>query len=127
MKLLTQILCALIIPAAAYAGSDRAVSWTGRIFDTPNSHTTTHDHSLSFEEEESKETYDVVDSPVLQKLHHETNRNYKAKIEGYITPKFLFFGGNLVVTKFEILEESEVVALSAPRPRMQREIRGGRN
>jgi hypothetical protein len=120
MKFFIGIICAAIIPATAFAGARESVAWSGLIYDSPSTHTTIHGHALSFEDAETKKTYGVVDSPELERLHHETNKNYQVKLEGRITPKFLFFGGNLIVTKFEILSESEEIALNTPPARALR-------
>lgn len=124
MKALLLLVIAIALPFSTFAGPQNgAVAWTGRLFDSPSTHNTTHGHYLMFEDSASKKVYDIVDSPELEKLHHETNRNYQIKIEGRITPKFLFFGGNLVVSKYEILGESEEIPLN-PAPAPTREFRG---
>lgn len=113
MKLFIQLFCALVVPVTSFAGAQNFVYLTGLVYDNPSTHTTTHGHSLNFKEAESMKSYGIVDSPEIERLHHETNKNFTVRVEGRITPKFLFFGGNLVVTKFEVLAESEVIALNA--------------
>lgn len=82
------------------------VSWLGEIKDEPSSHNTDHDHELRFVRKEDGEEFDIVDSPELVKLHHSTEKNYLVKVEAKKTPRFLYWGGNLVVKKFEVVEET---------------------
>ena len=81
------------------------VSWIGIIKDEDGSHNSDHDHKLQFIRDDG-DTFDIVDSPELVKLHHETERNYKIEIEAEITSKFLFWGGNLIVKSFKVIEPS---------------------
>lgn len=89
------------------ADEANTLTLTGSIVCNPNTHTTDHDHELLFKEEGSDREFDIVDSPALVSYHHQNDKNLKAQINGYITSKFLFWGGNLVVTSYEILEEGE--------------------
>jgi hypothetical protein len=100
---------ALALSSYSYADENQTVNWTGTVYDNPSSHTTKHFHRLIFKNRETQEAYDIVGSENLRNLHHDTNKNFVAQIEGYITSKFLFWGGNLVVTSYKILEESDAV------------------
>ena len=98
---------ALALSSNSYAGENQTVKWTGSVYDKSSSHTSDHFHSLIFKNNETMEEFDIVDSENLSKLHHDTNKNFVAEVEGYITSKFLFWGGNLVVTSYKVLEESD--------------------
>lgn len=81
------------------------VKWIGEVRDEPSSHTTNHEHELTFVKKDDGENYDIVDSPELVKLHHETEKNFLVEIEAEKTPRFLFWGGNLVVKNFRVINE----------------------
>jgi len=93
------------------------VKWIGEISNSASDHTTLHNHSLEFKNRETGKTYDIVDSPDLVKVHHENEKNYLVEIEAEKTPRFLFWGGNLIVKNFKILgETASVPHLPAPQP-----------
>lgn len=97
------------------ASAPEIVKWVGTIQDNADSHTTEHKHELEFTRKDNGDSYDIVDSPELVKLHHETEKNYVVEIEAEKTPKFLFWGGNLIVKNFKVLEEaSSRIAHRAP-------------
>lgn len=82
------------------------VKWVGEVRDDEGSHTTDHDHELRFTKKDDGEVYNIVDSPSLVKLHHETEKNYLVEIEAEKTAKFLFWGGNLIVKNFKVLADA---------------------
>lgn len=82
------------------------VDWVGEVKDDPASHNSDHDHDLEFVKKDDGESYDIVDSPELLNLHHTTGKNYLVRMEAEKTPRFLFWGGNLIVRKFDVLEET---------------------
>lgn len=90
------------------------VKWIGVVKGDPLYHTTDHDHSLEFLRQSDGDTFDIVDSPKLVKLHHDTEKNFLAEIEAEKTSRFLFWGGNLIVKNFKVLKELETVAHSEP-------------
>ena len=113
MKLFINLLIVgLFLPNLTYGQA--MLKWSGRVYDLKDSHTTSHQHELLFKDSETNKIYDVVKSPEIEKLHHDTNKHYDVEIEGYLTSKFLFWGGNLVITKFNILDESDEIGLSNP-------------
>src|SRR5689334_4842341 len=57
------------------------VKWIGEVKDDHSSHTTEHQHELQFTRKGNGKIYDIVDSPELVKLHHETGKNYVLEIE----------------------------------------------
>lgn len=103
------------------------VKWVGEIKDEASAHTTKHQHALEFIKRDDGKVYDIVDSPDLVKLHHETEKNYLVEIEAEKTPRFLFWGGNLIVKNFRIVDELGTVPHLPPPPSSPvREFRGGR-
>lgn len=103
------------------------VTWVGEIKDEASDHTTEHRHALKFIKKDDGKKYSIVDSPELVKLHHETEKNYLVEIEAEKTPRFLFWGGNLIVKNFKVLHElASVPHLPPPPPRPVKEFRGGR-
>ena len=90
------------------------VKWVGVVKGDGDYHTTDHDHELKFVRQSDQENFDIVDSPKLVKLHHETEKNYLMEIEAEKTSRFLFWGGNLIVKNFKILKELETVAHKKP-------------
>lgn len=85
------------------------VKWTGTISDSPDNHTNKHTHDLIFTKNDSKEQYEIIDSPDLVKIHHNNEKNYLIEIEAEKTTRFLFWGGNLIVKNFKIINETESV------------------
>lgn len=113
--------------ASAKTSAPEIVKWIGEISDSSSEHTTTHGHSLEFVNKETGNSYDIVDSPELVKLHHESEKNYLVEIEAEKTPRFLFWGNNLIVKNFKVLDETASVPhLPAPEP-SQIKVRGGRD
>ena len=84
------------------------VNWVGFI-EADGGHTTRHDHSLEFVRKSDGESFDVVDSPELEKVHCNKSKKLLVKIEAERTPQFLFWGDNLIVKKFEVLDELAMV------------------
>jgi hypothetical protein len=83
------------------------VEWTGTVSDSDSSHTTEHEHELTFTRKDNGESYDIVDSPELVQLHHEKDKNLVIEMRAEKTPRFLFWGGNLIVKSFKVVEELE--------------------
>ncbi len=52
------------------------------------------------------ETFDLEDSPALVSLHCQNhNRDLKVNLEAEKTPRFLFWGGNLITKHFQVTGE----------------------
>lgn len=83
------------------------VKWIGEVKDEAATHTAGHEHELKFVKKDDGKEYGIKDSPDLVKLHHETERNFIVEIEAEKTPRFLFWGGNLIVRNFKVLEETD--------------------
>ncbi len=84
----------------------KVVSWVGFV-EADGGHTTRHDHDLEFVRKSDGESFDIVDSPELENVYCEKSKRLLVKIEAERTGRFLFWGDNLIVKKFEILEELE--------------------
>lgn len=101
------------------------VNWTGIVRCEAYSHAQNHDCNLEFEDAETKDTYSVVESPDVLKRHCSNERDLKVKVVGELTSKFLFWGGNLKVKSFDVIEELDPMprtAYMSERPRPIREV-----
>lgn len=110
--LVTLTFCILVSASPTLAGvtdqtdkKEDRVRWTGVIKDSDFYHTTDHRHQLEFIRDQDGKSFDIVDSKPLVKLHHDKERDLRVEIEGEITSKFLFWGGNLVIKDYKILAE----------------------
>ncbi|MCB0362477.1 MAG: hypothetical protein KDD35_07135 [Bdellovibrionales bacterium] len=77
------------------------VSWTGIVHSVLD-----NEVDLQFVRNDDKEKFDIVDSPDLEKFDWVNHKSRLVKIEAEKTPRFLFWGGNLIVKNFEILKEA---------------------
>lgn len=92
---------------ASFAG-EIAQSWVGVVDDLSGYHDPNHQgkHDLKFTRSSDGESfYITAGDEELQKEHLRSDQSIAIKIEGRITTKFLFFGGNLVVDRFEKLAD----------------------
>lgn len=80
------------------------IKWEGYI-ESDGGHTTRHDHYLEFVRKSDGESFNIVDSHAIEKVHCDTSKKLLVKIEAEKTSRFLFWGGNLIVNKFEVLEQ----------------------
>lgn len=112
------MLCNLGLSTAQASANENTFQAIGKITESPSDHTTKHEHDLSFVRLSDGETFDIVDSPELLKAHCESGKNSVVEIEGYRTGKFLFWGGNLVVTGFKVHEDIAVPTMAhvVPKP-----------
>lgn len=110
------------------AWASEPVKWTGVIQDEQGYHSVNHDssHDLEFVQEGDQKALKVVDNKSLLKLHSEKDKNLVVKIEGEVTPQFLFWGGNLKIRTFEVLKELGEIEHREPvkQAKVQREFRG---
>ncbi|MDZ4660138.1 MAG: hypothetical protein SGJ18_00830 [Pseudomonadota bacterium] len=83
------------------------VVWVGRI-DDKNARHNQHQHDLKFSKKDDGRSFDL-DSEGLTNLHHDTEKNYLVEIVAVKTPRFLFWGNDLKVRSFRVLEELEAV------------------
>lgn len=103
----------LLTAQAARAEND-TIKWIGVVKEEAGQHTTDHNHEIQFVRQSDQETFDVVDSPELEKLHHGKEKRLLVEAVGRVTPKFLFWGGNLVVSQFNVLKELESIPHQKP-------------
>ena len=89
--------------------SKSIVTWVGYV-DADGGHTTRHDHYLEFVRKSDGESFDIKDSPELEQVHCDSSKKLLVEIEAEKTPRFLFWGGNLIVKDFKVLEELNTVA-----------------
>lgn len=103
--------------AQANASEENTFKAIGKITESPSNHTTKHKHELQFVRLTDGETFDIVDSPELLKEHCESEKNSVVEVEGYRTGKFLFWGGNLVVTAFKVHDDIQVPKMAHLKPK----------
>ena len=82
------------------------VKWIGYI-EADAGHTTKHYHDVRFVKKSNNQGFDIINSPMLEKAHCASEKRLLVEIEAERTPKFLFWGNNLIVKKFKILKELE--------------------
>ncbi len=99
---------------SAWAGE--SVKWVGVIGDEDGYHSSKHqnDHTLEFVRQNDRESFDVVDSAELVKVHTDTDKRLLVSVEGELTNRFLFWGGNLIVKNFTIIKELEDISHQEP-------------
>lgn len=102
----------------------QVVTWKGVVTDLPSSHNSNHEHRLKFKNNADGKEYSIVDSPDLAAVHHERDKSLLVEIEGEITPRFLFWGNNLLVHKFTLIKEigPKLTHTSAPLPTPQKRL-----
>lgn len=103
---LTLLALSLFSCASTNQKTNLQAKMVGEISDEPATHDTRHFHALKFVDQVTGETFKVVDSPDLVKLHHESGKSYLIEAVAVKKPKFLFWGENLVVKNFNVLKET---------------------
>ena len=59
----------------------------------------------------------LANADELEQMHCQKEKDFQVTIKGRITPKFLFWGGKLEVSSYEVLDEQDSIAHTfAPRP-----------
>ena len=113
-KLILTLILAITAPLS-FAGSPEKVkkiepgnlvNWIGYV-DADYGHNTKHKHNMKFVRQSDGETFDIVDSPDLEKTHCESSKKLLVEITAERTPRVLFWGNNLMVKNFKILNELE--------------------
>ncbi len=100
----------IILSQTIFAASESAtVKWTGLLNEKRGYHYYSPDqsHNLEFISNSDNQSFDIVESEDLVNFHSQKDKILEVEIEGEITPRFLFWGGNLKVTSFKILKELE--------------------
>lgn len=100
----------------AYSADQSTFKEIGKITEEASDHTTEHEHKLKFIRLRDGAKFDITDSPQLLKAHCESEKDPVVEIEGYRTDRFLFWGGDLVVTNFKIHEDIEVPRIAHANP-----------
>lgn len=88
-------------PRQAVETKPELVNWLGIIHSQLD-----NDVELEFIRKSDGDKFDIVDSKELEALDWKDHRSRLVQIEAEKTPRFLFWGGNLVVKKFEVLKET---------------------
>lgn len=84
----------------------QAVKWTGTIRCAGESTAEAHeDCDMEFVRDEDQEVISLESTPALVAAHCKRTSDLRVKLEGEVTPQFLFWGGELKVSSFEILNE----------------------
>lgn len=106
-KKLTVILAFGILVFAQSTFASEMVKWTGTVKEDSGYHTPghTYGHDLTFVKQDDGESFDIVDSPELEKIHVQKDKNLLVEVEAEKTSQFLFWGGNLIVKNFTVVEE----------------------
>ena len=129
LSLISILLIGFTLSQSSFAAAEN-VKWTGVSREQSGYHTPSHanGHSLEFVRQDDKKAFDVVDSEGLLNTHAEKEKNLLVEVEGEITPRFLFWGGNLVVKNFKVLNELDEIPHREPvkQSRAPREFTGGR-
>jgi len=97
----------LSVGVPAFAGEQ--ISSRGIVREKSGFHTPGHtdDHELEFVRQSDGEVFDIENSEALAKVHATEDRTLLVEVEGDISSRFLFWGGNLEVKKFQVLEKLE--------------------
>jgi hypothetical protein len=107
----------IILSQTIFAASESAtVKWTGLLNEKREYHYYSPDqsHNLEFISNSDNQSFDIVESEDLVNYHTQKDKILEVEIEGQITPRFLFWGGNLKVTSFKILKELEAIPRREP-------------
>lgn len=105
MKLIKLLFFALFLAINANANTEEPLHFIGKIKEDFSDHTTKHEHQLQIVRVDDGEVFDIVDSPALLKEHCKSEINSVLEVSGKLTDKFLFWGGNLVVSDFKVHED----------------------
>lgn len=110
---------------------ENAFKAIGKIIESRYDHTTKHEHKLKFVRLDDGEIFDIEESPELLREHCQSEKDSVIEVEGYLTGKFLFWGGDLVVTNYKVHGDIEVPVTkhvdpkTLPRRHEVRPTRGG--
>ena len=101
------------------------VKWVG-VVKSDGPHSKDHNHAIEFKNSKDGKTYDIVDSDEILKVHCEKQKDLLVNITAEKTPRFLFWGGNLIVKSFSVIEElaPDPHKVRQPQPASDREVGG---
>ena len=113
-QILSILLFSIITNQSAWA--TQSVKWVGTLVEKRGYHTPEHssNHALELVRQDNNEEYDVIESESLLGVHIEKDKDLLVEIEGEVTPRFLFWGGDLIVKSFKILNELEAIPHHEP-------------
>lgn len=112
MKKISNILLLLtLLFTGASVLAQESVNWTGILNESEGYHFIGHKfgHDLQFVRQSDGKKFSVINSEELEELHGNIEKNLLIKITAEITPKFLFWGGNLVVQDFKVVAELDQI------------------
>ncbi len=109
------LIVSTFLTQSALAGEQ--VKWVGVVQEENGYHSSQHqnDHSLEFVRQGDNESFDVVSSAELVKIHTDKDKRLLVSVEGELTNRFLFWGGNLIVKSFTVLKELEDISHQEPK------------
>jgi len=126
LKYSTLFIAGLLYSNILFANEN--IKWTGVLQESKGFHSTNHtnEHSLVFVSKETGKTFDVEDNQELISTHTEKDKKLLIEVEGEVTPHFLFWGGNLIIKSYKILEDLEPMVHYEPtyRSRATQEFHG---
>lgn len=110
------------ISSQTVLASNESVTWVGTLTERRGYHTPEHTnkHVLELVRKDNNEKYKIIESDALMATHVEKDKNLLVEVEGEVTPRFLFWGGNLIVKSFKVLNELDEISHQEPvRPQKQ--------
>lgn len=108
MRLLLPILFVFTILHTSYAVSNEIVSFKGIVKSVDKHKAGAHcSVTLQFIDDESGKSFELENAEKLEALHCETEKDFIVTLTAQKETKFLFWGGGLKMTSFEILGERE--------------------
>jgi hypothetical protein len=108
--MLVLVSLSVTVPVRSWAGEE-VKAWVGVLEDYFDSHDAIHttksgDHPMKFTRSSDGESFTVVGGiGALLREHLESDKTLLVEIDGRITSKFLFFGGNLIITDSKVLQQ----------------------
>lgn len=116
MKKANFVLVFALLAVSNWAFASETVTWSGIVKEEDGYHTVGHrfGHSLEFVKQDDGAKYDIVDSDELESLHIQKEKNLLVEITAEKTNRFLFWGGNLIVKNFKVLQELDDIPHREP-------------
>lgn len=108
--LLILVSLSVTVPARSWA-EEEVKAWVGMLEDYFDSHDDIHtkksgDHPMKFTRSSDGESFTVVDGGGdLLRAHLESDKTLLVEVDGRITSKFLFFGGNMIITNSKVIQQ----------------------
>lgn len=117
MKKITLSMASILMLFGSLGYAGETVKWSGIVREEDGYHTNGHrfGHNLEFIKQEDGSKYDIVKGDELEALHSEKEKNLLVEIEAEKTNRFLFWGGNLIVKNFRVLQELDEIPHQAAR------------